>query len=1157
MALAALVPFPEPPPGADPYDYTQLHITNGSCDGVAPGQRVPPGSDLPASFDCRDTHKLSDYAAVPGDPDYDPLVALNPQELHGVRGSATNRAWEITTGRPDVVIAVLDSGIRWDEDRPNLVDKFFLNTGELPPPPGGEYDANRDGRVSVSDYATDVRAVDDPDDDNDLLDPGDLIRAFSDGVDDDGNGYVDDISGWDFFEGDNDANDDVDYGHGTGESEDSAGEIGIDINPQCPNCTLLEMRVGDSFIADANHFAEATVYAVDNGASVIQSALGTLNHTGFARAAVDYAWERGVTFIASAADEAAGHHNMPSALPHAVVVNSVTPAFVFEDVVPVQLPRTWLAFNGCTNYGGYIWSTVASTSCSSDAVGQAAGIAGLLYSAARNSVDLGVIEPDDSGLHPLSASEARQLFRLASDDVDFSTPALSGGVGLPNNFVTTLPLSQRYVTTAGWDQISGWGRLSANELVRLVAAGRVPPEADILEPQWWEPLPETGTVDVVARVDAPRAETGSYTWEVQWTPGVQPPRWPLSDNWRVAATGSASGPVDGVLATLDLASLRAAIRSAPPVYLPTDDPTSPDLPERDAVRVRVVVHADGDTTTPWRTAIDQRQVFVQPRPDSLAGWPVYLGADGAGSATFADLHGDGTDELVIADGNGLVHAYQADGSEAAGWPVRSDPLPLPGRWDAYGAFLGGAPAVADLDGDGLPEVAAGDMEGRLYVWSHDGQRRAGFPVGPDPGFSAESACQEVTGPDCDDDGEVDARDELNTVDHAWVAPPSVGDLDPAHPGLELIAGSNDGHVYAFHADGTPVAGWPVLLRDPAKVAAVDPVTHRVSYVEGANAHPGRKIITTPSLGDVDGDGDMEVAVTVNESYEEPPNTTDLLPQLVDLLETPGNTRVYLLHHDGAAHPATSAQDTTPHPHDQAYVAGWPVRVAMALLDVLPYVGEGSNGSPVLGDVDGDGTMEILVASVASPPYVFRADGAPFLGTDGSGRARTMQSTVPGLGALATDLPSVAALGGGVVGRIGGSDQPLSFAMGSAGLRRLLDVLLPEQQLLAEDHIGVWDPRTGLYQPGFPARMNDLQFFNTPAIADVTGDGAAEVLQGSALYDVRAYSALGVPAPGWPRHTGGWIVATPAVGDLDGDGRAEVAVATREGWLFVWRTPAER
>ena len=118
---------------------------------------------------------------------------------------------------------------------------------------------------------------------------------------------------------------------------------------------------------------------------------------------------------------------------------------------------------------------------------------------------------------------------------------------------------------------------------------------------------------------------------------------------------------------------------------------------------------------------------------------------------------------------------------------------------------------------------------------------------------------------------------------------------------------------------------------------------------------------------------------------------------------------------------------------------------------------------------------------------------------------------------------------------------------------MLDVVLPEQQLGAEDHVDAWNALTGTFDPGFPSQMNDLQFFTTPAIADVTGDGRAEVLQSSAMYDLRAYGLGGVSPPGWPKFTGGWSVSTPAVGDFTGDGKVDVALVTREGNLFVWRT----
>ncbi|HJQ41918.1 MAG TPA: FG-GAP-like repeat-containing protein [Jatrophihabitantaceae bacterium] len=1161
--VRATVPFPQT--GGDPYDYTRLHITNGSC-AFAPGETTPTpaGTDLPKGFDCRTSTKLTDYAAQPGDADYDPAVSTNPQELFGVKGPGTNRAWEVTTGRPDTAISVLDSGIEWNT--PELVNKVRLNWGELPVPCSTapctttyatsalSYDVNHDGVFNIADYAGDPRLHPE---NGSYLTAQDLIRTFSDGVDHDGNGYVNDIAGWDFYQHDNDPSDDVTYGHGTGEAKDSSAEIETTVT-QCANCEFVPLRVGDSFIADVNRFAEAVVYATDNGVSLVQEALGTVDHTGFAQAAVDYAYQRGVLIVASEADEAAGHHNYPAALNHTMVVNSVT-HFIDESGVQVP-PKTYLALNGCTNFGGYTWVSAESNSCSSDATGQSAGMAGLLYSAARNAVDLGVIKPA-SATRPLTAEEAKQLFRLAADDIDFSTPKPPGP---PNNFATGVPASQRYVTTAGWDQITGWGRVSSNTAVRLVQAGHIPPEADITSPRWWQVLGTSGTVDITGRVAAPRAH--AYTYEVQFPPGVQPPRWPLADTWTTIATGAGTSPKSGKLATLDLAAVRAAIDAAPPVYTPLDDPTSRDLPEKDAFRVRVVTHADGDLTTPWKTAIEQRQYFASTDDSLFASYPTYLNADGASSPAFADVDGDAVDEMVIADGNGFVHAFKADATEAKGWPVHTDEIPLPhsghnaftrGELSShvFAPLLLGSPTVADLDGDGRPEIAAADITGTLHVWHHDGTPVAGFPVHDNPAYSQVPGCQLGTGPDCDEFSAHPVRDHVNTVDRAFSSMPSAGDLDTSVPGLELVVGSMDGHVYAFHADGSPVKGWPVLLRDPAKVASVDPVSHRVTFVDGANEKYGRQVLTTPTLGDVDGDGQLEVAVNVDEEYEDPPNLSvrDVVPQLVGQVTPPGNTRTYLLHHDGTAHPGT---ERVANLGDNAYVAGWPVPIYMVQTELLPDVGSGSNGAPVMADVDGDGVLEIATASIGSPPYLLRADGSSFYGNGPDGKYLTMASSAAEFKSAATDGSSIASLGGGAFGRLAGSSSPLTFAMGSTGLRRLLDVVLPEQQLGAEDHVGAWDATTGTYEPGFPAQMNDLMFFNTPAIADIDGDGNAEVLQSSAMYDLRAYSLGGLVPAGWPKFTGGWSVSTPAVGDLDGDGRLDVALPTREGDLRVWHTAGD-
>ncbi len=269
-APPALGAFPYARPGADPTDPTDLYLTD----------QVP--DDLGG-----DSNEFK-YAASPDPSNF--FVNSHPTELGGVRGAhvvdrdpGLPTAWQTTTGRPDVTIAVLDSGIKWNDDGAmnDLRFKTRLNGGELPTPqrnelatpnePGtdcspsgpfthaGEDDLNGDGVFNLRDYACDSRVSPGPADNvnPDLFEPQDVLIAFSDGTDDDANGYVDDMVGWDFLDDDNDPFDDVQYGHGTGEAEGSNAEADNGRNVgSCPNCTVIHMRVGDSFIADINRFGD-------------------------------------------------------------------------------------------------------------------------------------------------------------------------------------------------------------------------------------------------------------------------------------------------------------------------------------------------------------------------------------------------------------------------------------------------------------------------------------------------------------------------------------------------------------------------------------------------------------------------------------------------------------------------------------------------------------------------------------------------------------------------------------------------------------------------------------------------------------------------------------------------------------------------------------
>src|SRR5438552_794386 len=361
-------------------------------------------------------------------------------------GTPVKSGFEVTVGRPDVSIAELDSGIKWNDagDMLQLRKKVLINAGELPAPrndlsttfdsstgvncastraatggdfnahggmpggsPGGSgpipYDVLEQGVFNTLDYACDSRVANvvqnyprrtNPpttsscrNGPSGMLTPEDLIIAFSDGTDHDGNGYASDIAGWNFVDNNNDPYDDVHYSHGTGEMEDSTAEANISAGEvgTCPNCTMLPLRVGESFIANGERFAEATLYATDRGVDVVQEALGTISNPVSAREAIDYAYNHGVAVIASAADEAAEHHNQPSALPHAIVVNAIEGPADINGVPVTNEPPSYLQIDGCTNFGTRIDLSVPATSCSSEATGKSAGVAGLVYSAALNA----------------------------------------------------------------------------------------------------------------------------------------------------------------------------------------------------------------------------------------------------------------------------------------------------------------------------------------------------------------------------------------------------------------------------------------------------------------------------------------------------------------------------------------------------------------------------------------------------------------------------------------------------------------------------------------------------------------------------------------------------------------------------------------------------
>ena len=254
----------------------------------------------------------------------------------------------------------------------------------------------------------------------------------------------------------------------------------------------------------------------------------------------------------------------------------------------------------------------------------------------------------------------------------------------------------------------------------------------------------------------------------------------------------------------------------------------------------------------------------------LPGWPKNY----AGSIpTLADLNQDGCLEIIVVREN-HVYAWYYNGTDVNGWPVNID----------GGGLYNPTPAIDDIDGDGDLEIVVAtdsyssgqdDFRGSVYIFHHNGTNVSGWPKIIDPVCTSSSSI-------------------------------ALGDLD-GDGGSEIVFSSYDGHIYAFYHNGTNVSGWPVKVWSKEHIKGV------------------------PSLGDLNGDGTLEIVVS---SISFPYFSC-------------GDNNTYVFKHNGTV------------------ASGWPIDIGPTL------------STPSLGDIDGDGLIEIFVmgANISALHY----NGTPVYG----------------------------------------------------------------------------------------------------------------------------------------------------------------------------------
>lgn len=319
-------------------------------------------------------------------------------------------AWDVTAGDPNVVIAVIDTGVDWDH--PDLAANIWTNAGEIP----------------------------------------------NDGNDNDENGFIDDVRGWDFvsvgsaevYSGEDPGppdNDPMDFhGHGTHVAgiAGAVGNNGIGLAGVCWNAKVMAVRAGykDSSgrgVLQVADIADALVYAADNGAHVINMSFGSTSPSSTERIAIDYAANQGCALIAAAGNDETAWPSYPASFNNVVSVAATSDA----TDVKARFSNYGLAVDVAAP-GESIYSTLfnddygdkSGTSMASPVV---AGLAALVKSAHMGWSSQSIVDQIIATANDIDAANPFFAGKLGAGRVNAEVAVGAQFEGIKLNLVSSLP----------------------------------------------------------------------------------------------------------------------------------------------------------------------------------------------------------------------------------------------------------------------------------------------------------------------------------------------------------------------------------------------------------------------------------------------------------------------------------------------------------------------------------------------------------------------------------------------------------------------------------------------------------------------------------------------------------------------------------------------